>query len=97
MSDCPSPLLPLSGEFPKCTRTTEHGVKVFSAGALLGVTFLGQARKVTRDLWDFEPVAKTPWQEYSLQVLLTVSVSWSRLLVSQATRSCCTAATGTGR
>jgi len=43
MSDCLSP----KGEFPKCTEGDRAWRKEFSPGALLWVTFLGHARKVT--------------------------------------------------
>jgi len=44
------------GEFPKCTEDDRACRKGFSLGALLSVTFLGQARKVTREnksIWIF--------------------------------------------
>ncbi len=37
------------GEFPKCTEDDRACRKGFSPGALLWVTFLGQARKVTKN------------------------------------------------
>jgi hypothetical protein len=36
------------GEFPKCTEDDRAWRKEFSPGALLSVTFLGHARKVTK-------------------------------------------------
>ena len=46
ISDCLSP----KGEFPKCTEDDRACRKGFSPGALLSVTFLGHARKVTTNM-----------------------------------------------
>jgi hypothetical protein len=59
VADPPSPSLSLRarwgadkdtsiGEFPKCTEDDRAWRKEFSPGALLSVTFLGHARKVTK-------------------------------------------------
>jgi hypothetical protein len=40
-----------NGEFPKCTEDDQAWRKEFSPGALLWVTLLGQARKVTRRIF----------------------------------------------